>query len=162
MERSASGQSGHPWLAGGSGVILGLLMLLLNLRAPVAGWLRGVFEGAGFPAMETVAAGGVFTLGVLVGMVALVVWGIEGSPGVTRRVMLLISGLILVATMAPILALWGRFWDPVPVLFALVWAGAGAILDVRHRERLAEELAGSEKVISIEDSKRGVNRSSAG
>ncbi len=74
-------------------------------------------------------------------------------PGLSRRLLIAVSFVVLMASASPVLALWGVFWSPVVASLCVGWSAICVILwACRHPmpcERGAQEAAGDEKVIPI-------------
>jgi hypothetical protein len=71
------------------------------------------------------------------------VWLLFETPGVGRRVIILVSSAVVVLILSPVLALWGTFWSPLNVVLGMVWGGFCAIMWARQHpmpcERPAEQ-----------------------
>ncbi len=76
-------------------------------------------------------------------------------PGLSRRLLIATSFLVLMASASPVAALWGVFWSPVVAVLCAGWSAICVILwTCRHPmpcERGMEEAAGDEKVIPISE-----------
>ncbi|MBK1834245.1 hypothetical protein [Roseibacillus ishigakijimensis] len=131
-----------PWLATGMGLVVGLVCLLLGAGDSFGDWLRGGFEARGFPALREVSPASPWSLLALVVVTSAVVLAVEGTPGLGRRLLLLLSSLVLAAMACPVLALWSWWWNPLVQLVALFWAGLAALLHAASREREASKPMG--------------------
>jgi len=72
-------------------------------------------------------------------------------PGLSRRLLLAATFLVLVAAASPVVALWGVFWSPVVALLCAGWSAFCATLWACHHPMPCEivGLPGDGKVISI-------------
>lgn len=138
------------WLAAGMGLVLGLVCLLLGAGEGFGAWLTSGYEGSGFPKMELVPPGSPAALVALVIFTFGVVFAMEGTPGTGRRVMLLLSGLVVLAMASPVLALWGVFWNPLVLLLAVFWSGLVAMLHAGNRDKAeALRIADEQNVVRM-------------
>ena len=100
--------------------------------------------------MKMIPPGSPVTLVALVIFTFGVVFAIEGTPGAGRRVMLLLSGLVVLGMASPVLALWGVFWNPFVLLLAVFWAGLVAMLHAGHRDKAeALRIADEQNVVRM-------------
>jgi hypothetical protein len=69
----------------------------------------------------------------------------------SRRVLLAITSLVLVAAASPLLALWGVFWSPLVALVGGAWSAFSATLWAWHNPMPCETVEGPSegKVLSI-------------
>lgn len=124
------------WLASGMGLVVGLVCLLMGAGEGLAASLMAGYEAQGFPALQEV---GESSPGSLLAMVLLtfgMVVAIEGTPGAGRRVILLLSALVLFTMASPVLALWGVFWSPYILIFTVLWAGIVAMVQAHNRDKV--------------------------
>ncbi|MGJ8724029.1 MAG: hypothetical protein ACSHYB_05690 [Roseibacillus sp.] len=127
------------WLAAGMGLVVGLVCLLLGAGSHFGEGLLAAYQGRGFPKMEAMGSSSPASLLALVIFTFGIVLALDGTPGTGRRVMLLLSGLVILAMASPVLALWGVFWNPFVLLISVFWAGVGAAVQGIQRDR-AENL----------------------
>lgn len=144
MKSRSSLTSPTLWLAAGMGLVVGLVCLLLGVGNGFGQWLANGYQANGFPELQIHPPGSVLSLFVLVIATFGTVLGLEGTPGAGRRVMLLLSGMIVFAMASPVLALWGIFWNPLILLIAVFWSGLVAMihagnLDRVEHQRIADE-----------------------
>ena len=124
------------WLAVGMGLVVGLVSLLLDAGAGFGNWLLSGYQGQGFPDMEVLGGSSPVFLLILVVCTFGMVFALEGTPGTGRRIMLLASGLVVLALASPVLALWGLFLNPFVLLISVFWAGVGSSVQGVHRDRI--------------------------
>lgn len=124
-----------PWIAAGMGLVVGLVCLLMRSDEGFACWLQESYRAQGFPAMSVLAPASPFSLLSLMLFTFGGVLALEGTPGTGRRMMLLLSGLVVIATASPVLALWGLFWSPLVALISILWAGIAVMVHASSRER---------------------------
>ena len=138
------------WLAAGMGLVVGLVSLLLGAGAHFGEALLGAYQGRGFPEMEVLGAASVASLLALVIATFAIVLALEGTPGTGRRLMLLLSGLVVLAMASPVLGLWGIFWNPFVLLISVFWAGVGATVQGVSRDRVNDlRIANERNVVQM-------------
>lgn len=83
-------------------------------------------------------------------------WILFETPGQLRRVLLLVTVVVLAVMAAVVLGLWGIFWSPLSFLGAVAWSGFCAMLWARNHPMPCErvEEVGPRKVISITEKER--------
>ncbi len=123
------------WLAVGMGLVVGLVCLLLGAGDGFGKWLQVGFQKNGFPELEILPPGSPVSLVALVIFSFGAVLALEGTPGAGRRAMLLLSGLVVLAMAAPVLALWGVFWNPFVLLITVFWSGMVAMVHASTRDK---------------------------
>ncbi len=150
MNSQSPSSHGHPFTAA---AVVGSFALAVVVLLRVA----GTFDGTDASILDTylqsgfnVAVGGVqpwwdFLL-VMVVVYALV-WLLFETPGTTRRVLVLLTALVLLWAASPVMGLWGTFWSPLGVMLGSAWSGFCAILWARTHpmpcelpERVVEKL----------------------
>lgn len=134
-----------PWLAAGLGLVVGLVSLLLGAGDSLGSWLQAGFERHGFPELTVWSPSSPFALLSLVILSFVAVLALEGTPGTGRRVMLLLSTLVLLAMASPVFALWGIFWNPFILLIGVCWAGLVALVHASNHDRAEAERAVEEQ-----------------
>ncbi|WP_411844911.1 hypothetical protein AAFN60_13425 [Roseibacillus persicicus] len=144
MNKPHSLASPTVWLASGMGLVVGLVCLVMGAGDGFAAWLKAGYEAQGFPAMSEVGSSSPVSLIVMVILTFGAVFSIEGTPGVGRRLMLMLSALVLIAMASPILALWGLFWSPLVLILTVLWAGMAAMVHAHGRDK-AEVVRSSEE-----------------
>lgn len=152
-------------LMGALGFVAVLLLALGGVWAETGRGLTGMLQELGFALSLDAGAkvpisgelGGllfVFPLGFLTALVLM------ETPGMMRRLMLLFSILILAAMWCPVAGLWGRFFNPLPVMVGVLISGVGVMIYMeaarakyallRFEEHKArQEAIQSEKVVQI-------------
>lgn len=133
------------WLAAGTGLLVGLVCLLLDAGASFGQWLAGGFAKAGFPEGQVLASASPVSMLALLIFTVGTVFAVEGTPGVGRRVMLLLSGMVVLGMACPVLALWGVFWNPFVLLISVFWSGMVAMLHAGNREKWEALLLADER-----------------
>lgn len=93
--------------------------------------LRNWYVGRGFSVPEGSVQPGWDFLLALVAVYGLV-WFLFEIPGTGRRILVLVTALVLLGVGSPVLALWGVFWSPVGAMLGLAWGGFCAIHWARH------------------------------
>ncbi|GEM_PF-985209 len=145
---------GHPVagvvLTGSFSLALGLVLWASGLVSAGNEMLLGLYRQAGFALGEGGVAPWWEPL-LLVVSVYLVAGLLFDIPGVARRVLTLLTLLVLVAAASPVLVLWGVFWSPLAVLAAGASSGALAIVWSRFHALPCEgaEAVGGGKVIPM-------------
>lgn len=138
------------WLAAGMGLVVGLVCLLLGAGTSFGESLLAAYQGRGFPEMEVIGSGSPASLIAMVIFIFGIVLALEGTPGTGRRVMLLVSGLVILAMASPVLALWSIFWNPFIFLISVFWAGVGAAVQGVNRDRVeALRIANEQNVVQM-------------
>jgi hypothetical protein len=135
MKSHSPSSHGHPFTAA---AVVGSFALAVAVLLRVAGVFKGTdvsfrewYLERGFGvAAESVQPWWDFLL-VLVAVYGLV-WFLFETPGMTRRLLVLMTSLVLLLTASPVLALWGTFWSPVGVMLGVAWSGFCAILWARQ------------------------------
>lgn len=139
-----------PWLAAGMGLVVALVSLLMGAGESLDAWLVKGFEGNGFPELAPLSASSPTALVALVICTVGAVFAIEGTPGVGRRVMLLLSGMVVFAMASPVLALWGVLWNPFILLISVLWAGVAAMVQAASRDKVeALRIANEQNVVRM-------------
>jgi F0F1-type ATP synthase membrane subunit c/vacuolar-type H+-ATPase subunit K len=138
-----------PWLATGMGLIVGLVFLLTGWGDGLAGSLREGYVATGFPPLSERQGASLFSLTILILGTFGSVIALEGTPGTGKRVMLLASSLVVIAMASPVLALWGIFWSPFELLFAVSWASIAAMIHAANRERHESQEPGLEEGLNV-------------
>jgi len=164
MSKLLSHSPGNPLI---SAAVVGTFSLALALVLQILGIYRGVgetlwnaYQTRGFRVGEGFVeeAGGLWVVAVLVYSQA---WLLCEVPGLHRRLLVLLSSLVLIALASLVLALWGLYWCPAAALVATLWAGFCAILWA-NQHRMPCEGAALEgapgKIISMEEGKNGKAR----
>ena len=123
-----------PWIAVGMGLVLGLVCLLLGGGVGFANWLLASYQSQGFPELTAVSESSATSLIVMVVTTFAAVFSLEGTPGTGRRVMLLVSGLVVLVLASPVFALWGIFWSPAVNVVSILWAGIAAMVHAANRD----------------------------
>lgn len=148
-----------PWIAAGMGLVVGLVCLLMRAGDGFANWLLESYRAQGFPEMTILGPSSPFSLLSLMIFTFGGVLALEGTPGTGRRAMLLLSGLIVVATASPVLALWGLFWSPLVALISILWASIAVMVYASSRERSeALRIADERNVVRMNPPKSPRNR----
>lgn len=124
-----------PWLATGMGLVVALVCLLTGLGEGFANWLRSGYSAQGFTPLRELGEASLFALGTLVFFTFGTVVALEGTPGNGKRLIILVSGLLLVAMASPVFALWGLFWNPLILMVAMIWSGIAAMIHAAAREQ---------------------------
>lgn len=138
------------WLAAGMGLVLGLVCLQLGADDGVGRWLVSAFQENGFPELDILPKSSPMPLIALVISSFGIVLGIGGTLGAGRRMMLLVSALVVFAMACPVLALWGIFWNPFALLISVLWAGVLAMVHANHQDKLeAVRIANEQKVVPM-------------
>lgn len=117
------------------GLVVGLVCLLVRADDGFASWLQASYQAQGFPPMSVLGPASPFSLLALIIFTFGGVLALEGTPGAGRRMMLLLSGLVIIAMASPVLALWGLFWSPLVALISILWAGIAVMVHASSRER---------------------------
>ena len=136
--------------------VVGSFSVAIGLVIRVSGVLTGAEEGllaryqeAGFSLQAT----GQPWWGIVVLMLLTygLAWLLLEVPGLSRRVMLAFTALILVAAASPVAALWGVFWSPMLAVVCGGWSAFCASLWAWHHPMPCEqvEVLGEGKVISL-------------
>jgi len=139
---------GHPIAAtavvGSFAFALILVMRVAGLIVSADQGLASVYMTQGF-GVEAAASQPVWALPLAAVLVYAVVWLLFETPGAGRRVMMLLTALVLIVALSPVLALWGVFWSPVLAGTGVAWGGFCAILWTRQH-RMPCELPVPEEV----------------
>lgn len=152
---------GHPLAAtavvGSFACALVLVMRVAGLLTSVDAGLAREYVGLGF-GVEGSGVEPAWAVPLVVLLVYGVVWLVFETPGTGRRVMLLLTALVLTVALSPVLALWGAFWSPVSAGLGVVLGGLCAILWARQHRMpcelpVSQELRGG-KIIPMQNSKR--------
>ena len=139
------------WAAGG---------LVLVLLGELAGLWRGTDVGLASALREagfSFSAGrghGVGTLLAVFPLAAMAGFVLAETPGGSRRLMFLVTALVLTALWCPVAALWGKFFNPLPAVSGLLITGCGVILHLAAREAAAAAAA-APKVVRMEIRPKG-------
>lgn len=134
MKSQSPNTYGHPFTAA---AVVGSFALAVVVLLRVA----GVFDGTDGSIRDSYLEGG-FNVPVgsvqpwwdfLLVMVVIygLVWLMFETPGTARRVLILLTSLVLLWAASPVMALWGSFWSPLGVMLGSGWAGFCAILWAR-------------------------------
>lgn len=108
-----------------------LVMRVAGLLAPVDNGLASGYVVQGFGLDGSgVQPAWAWPLEAL--LVFAVVWLMFETPGAGRRVMMLLTALVLMLALSPVLALWGVFWSPAAAGLGTAWGGACALLWTRQ------------------------------
>lgn len=126
---------GHPFTAaavvGSFTLALVVLLRVAGVFRSADGGLRDWFVGRGFgldPGVVQPWWDFVVLLPVLYGLV----WMVFETPGLARRVLVLLTAEVLLVTASLVAALWGVFWSPVGLVLAVAWGGGCALLWARQ------------------------------
>ena len=139
-------KSPTPWIATGMGLVIGLVCVLLKGDERMSQWLFTSYEAQGFPSLEKVPVASPISLIVMIVSTLGVVFAIEGTPGNLRRVMLLVTSLLVLVMASPVWALWGVFWSPMVNFISILWAGIAAMVHASSLDRVeAHHRAEAEK-----------------
>ena len=139
-----------PWLAAGMGLVVALVFLLMGLGESLDAWLAKGFEANGFPELTPLPAASPASLVALLIFTIGAVFAVEGTPGAGRRVMLLLSGTVILAMASPVLALWGVLWNPFILLISVFWAGVASMVHAASRDRVeALRIANEQNVVPM-------------
>lgn len=126
---------GHPFTAA---AVVGSFTLALVVLLRVAGvfdaadaGFRQWFVGQGF----AISPGSVqpwwdFPLVMLV--IYSLVWLVFETPGMTRRLLVILTAEVLLLSASLVAALWGVFWTPVGLMLGVAWAGSCALVWARQ------------------------------
>ncbi len=138
------------WLAAGMGLLVGLMCLLLNFDEGFGQWLGEGYAENGFPELNVLSSTAPASVIALVIFTLGSVFAIDGTPGGRRRVMLLLSGLVILAMASPVLALWGVFWNPLALLVTVFWSGLLVMIHAGNRDKAeAFEIAEEQNVVRM-------------
>lgn len=135
MKSHSPSSHGHPFTAA---AVVGSFALAVVVLLRVAGIFNG--SDASFRASYVELGFGVEAVGIqpwwdfllVMGVVYAVVWLQFETPGTGRRVLVLMTSMVLLWAGSPVLALWGVFWSPVGVMLGVGWSGFCAILWARQ------------------------------
>ena len=141
------------WLSSGMGLVIGLVCLILEVGSDLGTQIEQGYLANGFAEMEVLSLSSVASLLSLLIFTIGTVFSIDGTPGVGRRVMLLLSAVVVLAMASPVLALWGIFWNPLILLLVVLWSGVVAMLHASGREReealRAQRIADEQNVVRM-------------
>ncbi len=163
MKTETPQSHGHPVTVA---AVVGSFALAVGLVVRASGVMRGAEEGllhryrdGGFPIAEGASQPwwGLVVILLLVYGLAILLLEI---PGTSRRVMLAVTLLVLVAAASPVVALWGVFWSPLVAFVSGAWSAFCATLWAKHHTMPCEtaEAPGDGKVISMEEQKGKVRK----
>lgn len=156
MTSQVPANSGRPIAAaavvGSSAFALFLVIQVAGLLGSIESGLAGGYAARGF-GLSADAVQPWWDFCVCGLLVYAVVWLLFETPGTGRRVMLLLTVLVLVLALSPVLALWDVFWSPYAAGLAVMWGGGSAILWARQQRMpcelpVVEEVRGG-KIIPI-------------
>jgi hypothetical protein len=135
MKSHSPSSHGHPFTAA---AVVGSFALAVAVLLRVAGAFNGVdasfrewYVERGFGIGEgSVQPWWDFLLVMTV--VYALVWLLFETPGTTRRLLVLLTAMVLLFTASPVFALWGTFWSPVGLMLGIGWSGFCTILWARQ------------------------------
>lgn len=130
---------------GVAGVLLGMLALMMAVAAEMTGVFSGLDDvlrssyvsraGEFASRMDVRGFVGMGLAGVwCAGMTMMVFF----CHGMTQRVVLGVTALVLAAGLSPTFAAWGIYWAPFPLLLGASWAWGSALVYVLGHPRREE------------------------
>ncbi len=146
------------WFSAGFGLVVALGCLLLGVEVSSTQWLSESYAYRGFPPLTALPTASLPVIIVLIVVTFAAALALEGTPGLGRRVLLLLSGLVVLTMASPVLALWGYLWNPLILFIAVAWSGLMVILHSENHHRVIVQDSSDDKVVPLDANRSNARR----